>query len=530
MCTPARGRLCIELAAALLLLGGCATPAPLDPITVAGDLKRSPVARVEALRVAWAEVESGRLNAAAVRPETKEIAWSPANAPGLRLAAFDWLLNSASAADLEDTRAMIKLRLPRETSPPVVAYLCGVAAERGWVDASAAIVRAWSQPMDPVKDDARPERRALAALHPAREPRETVMAIFLDPREASEPASKPASASAEQAEQERRVRADAWTLLDRLDPDGSFRLARLQDPTVEPSASTLPTWRALVAAWADFKVLPRHGNELQWLMQLREEATRDGQAWWASAKAAGDSSWAAHASDDAGGVELRHIEPLRWASVHEPSWLRLSRDELRAMLTSELSGRITHQRDRREDENFGVGPVDERFETWRDRLAWADGLAILVIDRALRAPESAAALFAQAALDREDRGTEYGGALSALEAAFKWSLYIPRPGAREGDEKFIAPADMINQSARSLAHYHFHAQRPRNAEYAGPSRGDLEYGQRHGRTCLVLTSVDEGVMNVDVFTPSGVVIDLGELRLESPREESARSRTRGDRP
>lgn len=91
-------------------------------------------------------------------------------------------------------------------------------------------------------------------------------------------------------------------------------------------------------------------------------------------------------------------------------------------------------------------------------------------------------------------------------------LYAPRPGQRMGDERFVASDDMLAASDCAIAHYHFHAQRVRNKEYAGPSGGDLQYAARYGRSCLVLTSVGEGVLGVDYYQPNGVVIDLGEIR------------------
>ena len=71
---------------------------------------------------------------------------------------------------------------------------------------------------------------------------------------------------------------------------------------------------------------------------------------------------------------------------------------------------------------------------------------------------------------------------------------------------------MIEQGDRSLAHYHFHAQEPRNSSYAGPSPADLAYAARLGRTCLVFTSVGSDTLNADLYQPDGVVLDLGELR------------------
>ena len=38
---------------------------------------------------------------------------------------------------------------------------------------------------------------------------------------------------------------------------------------------------------------------------------------------------------------------------------------------------------------------------------------------------------------------------------------------------------------------------------------DVQYAARSGRTCLVITTVGKQRLNFDVYTPDGVVIDLG---------------------
>lgn len=521
------------------LMSGCASAPITDPITEAQNPKRSPVQRLEALRQAWADVDAGRIQAAAVRPETKDIAWSPASAPGLRMEAFELLMRNPSAEELEDTRRMIKLRLPRETNPAVVAYLCGVVAEREWTDASPAVVRAWSQPMGALSDEKRPERRALESLHPGRDARDVVMGVFLDPREPGDEVADQAAAAKspteansrteradEIADRHRRVRADAWTVLDRLDPDGTFRLRAIEDPTVTPSESSKATWVALKAGWSDLHALPRTGDEVAWLVQLHDDASEQGRAWWSAARAAAALVKTKQAREHPHGFDLRHLEPMRLRNASNSSWADRTSDDLKAEIAAAIADRETYRRDKRDGSDFTSEPIDDRFQTWRSGLSWADAMTIQVIDEALQAPETAEELFRQVALDREDRGTEYGGALAAItssatgispqtergETRFKWTMYVPRAGARESDEKFIAPMDMLNQTARSLAHYHFHVQRPRNSEYAGPSGGDLDYAKRHGRTCLVFTSIGEDVLNADIYFPNGAVIDLGEIR------------------
>ena len=88
---------------------------------------------------------------------------------------------------------------------------------------------------------------------------------------------------------------------------------------------------------------------------------------------------------------------------------------------------------------------------------------------------------------------------------------------REGDTSFVASPELLEEPTTALPHYHFHVQRVRNTQFAGPSEGDLNYASLYGRTCLVITSVGDGVMNVDVYFPSGAVSDLGVIEERDAR-------------
>ena len=118
----------------------------------------------------------------------------------------------------------------------------------------------------------------------------------------------------------------------------------------------------------------------------------------------------------------------------------------------------------------------------------------------------------QADIDHADKTSEYGGTLEFVNDEFIARLYPPRPMSRLGDFQFIAPSDMIDQSTFAMAHYHFHVQQIRNARYAGPSQGDQVYATEHGRNCIIFTSIEDGVMDVDVLMPHKVTVDIGVIR------------------
>ena len=183
---------------------------------------------------------------------------------------------------------------------------------------------------------------------------------------------------------------------------------------------------------------------------------------------------------------------------HDPSWTR-------EQCEGEISRRLACRRiDPRREGNVRVH-YSESFSEARASLSRDDLLCLLTIDELIRGPGVAGELLRQAKVDREDRSREYGGVLDAGGV----TAFASDEGESGADRAFVAPRAMFEVDA--VAHYHFHAQAENNSEYAGPSAGDLEYAARFGRVCVVFTSVSRSKLDADVYFPSGVVVDLGEV-------------------
>jgi hypothetical protein len=202
-----------------------------------------------------------------------------------------------------------------------------------------------------------------------------------------------------------------------------------------------------------------------------------------------------------GGEQERHRGCLEWAREHRREWLEMSRAEFDAAIKTRLVGRHLQRR----TEGNVLARYEETLEVALPRLSWHDVLVLLVVDEIVRRPEVARDLFEQARTDRLDKGAEHGGLLTAAGAV----RFVSQQDERPGDFAFVAPRGMFEADGEALAHYHFHAQSEENGEYAGPSKGDLEYAKRFSRHCVVFTSAGRGRMDVDVYFPSGVVVDLG---------------------
>jgi hypothetical protein len=417
---------------------------------------------------------------------------------------------------------MVKLLIPKEKSLAVMIYLCEVAKARQWTDAVPALIRSYSRTREVlgwtggIQEVDRPERDALMALSGGKPLEEVVFGVFLKPPELQDALG---------ADWEARFRSDAWDLLARIDKDGSQRRRMIEQVPAEGMVEPVAQVRRCMQ---DLRAMPMTGEELRWLARLLDPAKVANGKWWAEA------AGAVAKLPEGMQLSLRHAEAVRWASIKHPAWLGAGKDELLSTLRSRLEGRRFHQREIEQSRYR----VKERLEQWGPSLSAPDLLTLLVVDEVVQEPTIAAAVASQAELDRRDQTTEYGGAILRKNIGLgtvpreEWvaMLYPPRPGQRQGDERFVASDDMLAASDLALVHYHLHAQKERNDAYAGPSPGDLVYAARFGRSCVVFTAVGKGGrMNADFYQPDGVVIDLGEVVPPPPAVDSGMQRGIGPR-
>jgi hypothetical protein len=465
--------------------------------------------RVAAAQQAWEEVESGVRVRERTRQALKNLAWSNSTSPELRLVVLELLMSDQSQEGSADSRAMARLLLPTEGSPDAIRVMADRAVEGGWTELVPALVRSYARVSPNVPDSDRDERRALVALEPGKQVERIVFDVFLHP-------SKGLSSEREQAvlRLAQRTRDDAWGLLSRLDPSGELRrsLIRsdsyLDDETEEASRVMVQDLRA---GQEELGVIPDTALEIRWLSNLRHHEDkrnlRLNTQWWSeTAGAVSGLDKQQHS-----GLAMRHLEALRWASEHRPAWLAMDRDSLYGVASERLSRRKHHKRKSQK----GEGRRLERLGDWSEMMSWGDLLTVLVVDDAIANRTVIEQLFTQRALDTKDSSTEYGGVIeSDGDTGFRAVLYRPRSRDRTSDERFVASGDMFRFSDRSLVHYHFHANKRNNGRFAGPSIADLINASKSGRTSLVFTSLGTDELNVDLYQPNGVVIDLGQVEAQ----------------
>lgn len=422
-----------------------------------------------------------------LREALKSVAWSRRARQDLRIEAIEALL--ADEANLDDTRAMLKLMLPTESAWSewgVIEYVGDEATRRGWTDLAPAFAASLARAQLLIEDRERAEYAALSRLVGEDAIVDLVFDVF--------------AGTIDGALTRERDRLAAWSLLQRLDPDGARigdRLRALSDERADED----PLLGALKRGVDELGVVARTGEELAWLNTLSEDEHRE---FFRTAKGVVDVL----GSDQKAGLGLRHLSFLVWASRHQPAWLGASRDELFAHIQRRLNGRKHHFRN-----PLGSSGKDELFERVNAALNWGDALALCVTLEALDDVGLTSELFRQADLDHEDRTTEHGGVISAdpTSPVFYATHYPPRPAQRFGDDRFVASPEMIDHSADALLHYHFHVSKVKNADYAGPSVGDLDYAALYGRAALVFTFIDEDTLGVDYYQPGRTAVDLGEI-------------------
>ncbi|UYV13912.1 MAG: hypothetical protein NCW75_06390 [Phycisphaera sp.] len=492
---PAANRTVFLLAFAALMalaIQGCAggghKPSG-DPLTDFQNPELRTPDRIAAMRAAW---EANSADRSQLRPPLKSMLWSDLTPQELRHAAIDLLMSDDSWSGLRDSQSFIRARVPTERDYEVIRRMGRQAVSRGWSDLSPAFVRSYAIEDAAIGDQDRVERVILEALNPNQSMELIATRVFLNPQQGT----------LGTIDLDARAREAAWDLLARLDPSGEARrevLRRDDLPTDQMGARTLTTIRR---GLSELGVVPRNGEELRWLVALSEDR---GSQWWnqAAAAVAGLSDGQAH------GLKLRNLEAVRWASIYREAWMRDDRAQLEGRLRARIGDRETTPRRADRSELKGVPQL---LEEASGRLSWGDLMGMLAVDVALHDPEVMKRIFEQVEMDREDETTEYGGLLFVDSSGrFIAQLYPPRPQHRQGDDTFVASSDMVEQSVRALAMYHFHVMRERNSRFAGPSVEDFVQASTQGRMGVVITSINEDELNVDAFIDAPAAVDLGAL-------------------
>lgn len=467
-----------------VVLASCAGGGGKDdaPLTAVNDSKVHTDTRTKAILRVNEAVASGEVDAASARESLKRVAWSRSTFWKVRAAAIDELVEDEK--NLADTKNMLRLMLPTEPATEIVRKITDMAAAGKWSELSVAIVRRWSKLDSRVTDDKRTERAALAAIFPDRPVEDTVFAAFAN--------------TIEGAPADERSRQDAWALLRRIDKSGRTRDLLAGGGAAADGDELMGTLRR---GATELRCVPESAEQLAWLQRL---GSQERAAFWQQCAAAVSRL----SEEQVRGFAMRHLGVVKWAAENRSEWMNQDRAALLGELDRRLEGRPRHWR-------VGEGSAGNRGESlhrYRDELVWGDVLAALVADDLLKNPAATASLFEFAQRDQKDTSTEYGGNIDAAGDVARVDLFPPRATQRYNDRQFVPSEEMLKAGDVALFHFHFHATAWKNADYAGPSGGDIDSANTLGRASLLFTAIDDNTLGVDYYQAGGATIDLGVLK------------------
>jgi hypothetical protein len=392
-----------------------------------------------------------KLDADAERCVLLAMLWDEAEPTELRLKAIEAL----SGADPALLTLAVGEKLESIVEPRVVNALCQAIARPYNMAALPGLIKRWAQPWP--------------ALTPRPEPT-TIMIVT------GEPTSWGTLQDVVLGAWPTDVRIAAWSVLVRDQPREDFKqwLEQTQDRGGDALVSDLRASVTLLDEW------PAGRLSVLWLMLRRGHLDA-----WAQAQQVISTLGEAERQ----GLALRHLPLLGMLGADRAK-------QLVAMARQQLPKE--------------GGVIREGEVTTLDGLSWPDRALASVLLDALGDTALLRELFDQADADRLATQSEYGGVLGWSPQRRVVARPIP-PQRGSHDRAYIAPPQLLLDAFEGLAMYHFHAERTRNAQHAGPARGDRVLAENTGLAVVIFTTLDRDVMNVDVLFPGGVCVDLGTI-------------------
>ena len=457
---------CVALT--VMCLAACATTSSSrDPNAAMLDRERGVEYRLAAAR---REAQTRPANPSRLRA-LEQLVFEPKHPDELRLYAIDELLRIDEASFKQNVADRLS-QLDNWTS---IQRVLDITVERLWTDLTPTLVRSYAREAHAYTDTERPERLALVKLHAPRKVDAIIGDVF---ENVDDTATFPQQVA-------------AWELLARLlEPEA----LRERVATAAPRSNLV---RDLQAALTDLHVLPTNREAVLWLTFLRDPAA--GGQWRAMKRIAERLS-----PQQQRGLELRHLSLL---SHVDDGITRQSREQLIADVRSRLAGQSHVYVDT--GAKGAAGDRPQHFDHVLDQLVWADVATVKILFDAVHGPRVVADVFNQADRDFKDTDTELGGVLDIDDNG--WYVRPYDPLFKRNDRAYYAAPDLVLRLYERGVHYHLHAQLRQNLDYAGPGSGDMKFARRMGLSCVVFTTVDDNLINVDYYQPNGAIVDLGHI-------------------
>jgi hypothetical protein len=411
----------------------------------------------------------------------QKMIWVPGYTNEARMEALQRLW----AYDQPSTSRLIRQHLPRLNNWGWLHELCQWIAEEKVEELDEALISSWSSPtLMVLSEEERPEYKALVSMYGE----DAVVEVIFTSLVQSNKTWK------------QGYRTRCWELLHRLS-ERERLVELLNSDAVEEDDGFLLDLRK---AMNDFGIVPHRREEILW---IRELAKPEYTSFWNEAIDTLNTLHEQRRMD----IEMRDIPIAVSLRRHgAPGSLSRTKQQIIESIQQKIKGQ-THYFEEEGGGRYQQGT--ELLRSHKSRLTWGDAIAIEIALKALDVPQVRAHLFDYANRDHEDETTEYGGVI-ALDTKGRFAILEFEPKIRHHDRQFNASQDMFDAAYTALFHFHFHAQKYRNGDHAGPGMGDKNYATNTRANCLVFTYINENTMNVDYYRHTDVVVDLGTISLQ----------------
>lgn len=409
----------------------------------------------------------------------RRMLWAPGYTNQARMEALTRLWS----IDQEGTVRTIRQQLPRLNIWTWQTELCNWIGENDVRELDEALISSWAIPTLMVEtEEDRPEYKALVEMYGT----EAILdLVFYSMLSSNTPWKQ-------------GYRTRCWELLHRLDNRQRI-IDLLQSAQIPSNDSFLLDLRK---SMNDLGIVPHRREEILWVRELLQPKYA---SFWKEAILA----FAVLEEPRRNTLEMRDVPMVVSVNRHTPKYLQMPTANVLDEIEQKLKSRDHYY----ETKGGGVfSSSTELFRTHKESLTWGDAMAITTALTAMTVPEVRSHLFDYAMRDHRDVTTEYGGVI-ALDNKGRFEILEFEPKIRHHDRRFNASQDMFDAAYTALFHFHFHAQKLRNGDHAGPGMGDKTYARNTRANCLVFTFVNEETMNVDYYRHGDVVIDLGTISI-----------------
>ncbi len=459
----------------VLFASACSGPTMHNPSTSLKETGKSPSQHIKAMELLDSQVG---IDNKSYKKQLQRMLWVPGYTIEAREAALHRLWN----ADPSGTIRIIRQQLSRINNWSWLTSLCVWIAEMEIEELDEALISSWASPTSLVQsEDERPEYLALAKMHGEDGIADLIFETMLN-----------ANKSWKQG-----YRTRCWELLHRLQQRERLLLLLEQTEFADDDTFFLDLQRTA----SELGIVPHRREEILWSRELSKPAY---DSFWQEAIQA----LAKLDKPRRNAIEMRDI-PIAVSLQRHGG--KNAFDRSTQTILNSVERTTKNQPHYAETQGGGLyNAQSESLKTHRSALTWGDAVTLEILLAAIQVPEVKSHLFDYANRDYLDKTTEYGGVL-ALDTKGRFEILEFEPKIRTHDRRFNASQDMFDAAYTALFHFHFHAQKLRNGDHAGPGVGDKNYANNTRANCLVFTYINEETLNVDYYRHGGVVIDVGTI-------------------